>query len=111
LNLPNSTAAQAGDYSVLISNSLGATTSIVAHASVRSDSSKVVRVAIQAESGNPMLKFEATPGQQYRIEWTPTLALPIWSTFTNLTSVPSSGTFMTPLGASAPTRFFRVIVP
>jgi uncharacterized repeat protein (TIGR03803 family) len=105
LNFTNVTAANAGTYSVVVSNTLGSVTS--ATASLTVVGTPVITSAQRA--GNTVtLTWTTTVGQRYRLQYKTSLAATSWSSVGSF--VLANGTTLTgsDTAASPPQRFYRV---
>lgn len=107
LRVANFSAANAGAYTVIVSNALGSITSAPAVAKL-SDA-----LAVQVDlplSGAPRLHFQRVAGTGYRIEWAASLPASSWSVLTNLPASLETESFDLLLnGQNRPAQFFRVV--
>jgi hypothetical protein len=104
LTLNNLATADAGNYSLLASNSFGRKTSSSALLTVNP-----AGVALAIYAG---LTVDGVPGWTYRIEYTTSLQEPInWTTATNLTLTTSPQVWLDMASATPPKRFYRVTLP
>jgi hypothetical protein len=108
LVLTNVQPAQAGDYSVVITNLLGSATSVVATLTVY-QATTITGILFDAVSGDMKLSFATTPGSSYVIESKDNLDDPTWQP---LQTIPGTGSVVTindPVRQPPPSqRFYRV---
>ncbi len=98
--------AQAGQYSVTVSNCFGAFTYAAASVAVTVD------VGFKAElspNGQVLLHWQATPGKHYRVEHRPSLDSTGWTPFQpDLTAASSSLMMLDSIGSEP--RFYRIVL-
>lgn len=107
LNVANVTFADAGTYSVIVSNALNSVTSVGALLTVISPP---VFQKIQKTNSTLRLTWSAIAGQRYQLQYKGGLTVNNWSNLGN--SVVSSGSTVTasdPVGSNAQ-RFYRVVL-
>jgi len=108
LALRNVQVAQAGDYSVVITNLLGSVTSAVATLTV-SQPTTITAAVYNAASGQMTFSFATVLGSTYIIEYKNTLDDPAWQTLETIPGDGSVKTFEDPVQQPPPPqRFYRV---
>jgi len=112
LTLTNVQVSQAGEYSVVLTNAAGATTSTVAVLTVQSPTAPILAAApVILPNGHFYVGFAGTPNVAYTIKYAPEVTGP-WQTLTNLTASPTG--FMgveDPTAPAPPSRFYRAVYP
>jgi Immunoglobulin domain len=101
LSLFNTSYAQAGLYSAVVSNNYGAVTSSTARLEFNF-------LSIKLYAG---LRIDGRPGETYRIEFTPNAATPAaWQMLSTVTLTNSSFLFFDINSPQFPTRFYRAVL-
>jgi hypothetical protein len=101
--LASAKPADAGNYTVLVTNPFGAVTSQVATLTV------IVRLQATLSGGtNLAVSFPTRNSHQYFTEYKNTLADPSWTRFSTNNGTGGTLTVFIPV-TNAPSRFFRVI--
>jgi len=112
LLIANVQLADAAGYTVVVTNAYGSVTSIVAQLTVTIPSSpgRFTRLSYSPDTGLSFIFREATLGQPYRIQTSPSLAEGSWTDWMTFTY--NGPTAFTDLGAlDAQRRFYRVVSP
>jgi hypothetical protein len=97
------TTSQLGDYSVVVTNSVGATVSREARLTFPR---KVLSASVQT-SGEFQAVLGGEPGDQYEIQATSDLAA--WRTLTNLHNLTGTVQFSDAVSPTAVARFYRAL--
>ena len=109
LRIANVQAADAADYSVVVTNAYGSVTSRVAQLTVINPG-RFTRLAYSPELGFNFIFRDATPGQPYRIQTSASLAKSNWVDWMSFTY--NGPVAFTDLGAvEATNRFYRAVSP
>jgi formylglycine-generating enzyme required for sulfatase activity len=103
LALSGVTAADAGDYTVLVSNAFGSCQSRPAHLTVNS---AAVSISLHAA-----VRVQGVAGATYRIEATTTLDRAVWEEVARITLSAADQVWLDPQPTTNPGRFYRVEGP
>jgi uncharacterized repeat protein (TIGR03803 family) len=107
LSFNNLTAADAGTYSVIVSNSLGSLASSNAILTI------LAPPAIQSithSNASIVLAWSAMPGQKYQLQFKSIVTAPDWTNLgTSITATAATLTASDPIGANAQ-RYYRVVL-
>jgi len=102
LNLPSAQPVNAGDYTVVIANSVGSVTSSVARLTV---SVSPVLSRPQIVSGAAQFTLNGTPGDRYAVEFSTNLLN--WNSAATVTNLTGAILFVDPQSAVLPAKFYR----
>jgi hypothetical protein len=109
LLIANVQPADAAGYSVVVTNAWGSITSSVAQLTVVSPG-RFTRLSYSADTGFSFIFREATVGQPYRIQFSPSLAEGTWTDWMSFTY--TGPAVFTDMGAlEAQRRFYRAVSP
>ena len=104
--------ADAADYSVVVTNEWGSATSTVAHLTVTIPPSpgRFTKLSYSPDSGFSFIFRDATVGQPYRIQRSPSMAEGSWTDWRNFTYTEPMG--LIDVGAAgSERRFYRAVSP
>jgi hypothetical protein len=112
LTVTNVQATQAGNYTVILANAAGSTTSAAAVLTVPSAMAPTLAAApVILPNGHFSVGFSGTPNVAYTIKCAPEATGP-WETLTNLTASPTGFMGVEDLTTPAPpARFYRAVYP
>jgi hypothetical protein len=104
---PNVQAGDAGNYLVVVTNSLGSASAIAALTVVPPPSIAPLSGAGTLEV---TVSWSSIPGGQYQVQYNTNLATPNWYVLTNVTTSGGSVSVTDHLPAVGPQRFYRLVV-
>jgi hypothetical protein len=107
LTLPSVQPGDAGDYTVVVSNSAGSETSAPARLTVLTGVEPPVIVSLSRAGSLARITFTAVNGVRYTLEYKNTVVDAAWTALGSLTAT-SSLHSLDDATATTPTRFYRV---